>query len=495
MLRLLMKSILLGAAVCCSAVALACDVESLGPIECALHATPEEADFVVVVDNAARHLDGEAAPALMGMASSALGRSELPKAWSSLSARLGWSERESFEALLGRRVVFASMRHGAEEAQGWVALSWVRPDSAMRLKKRLDVAPRKLAAGGAVFSVENGRYELTMARQREWVVVALGPTASPAMLERAAEALAGKREVASCPRRSGDVMVLARGPEESEAWISMVASLEGLELEGDISASIPGGDELVEPLRRWNRSTWTRLAEGALAAFIEWAPRKRGEGSIVVDLMREYGLLDLGEEAEALLGQRVALAAYPAEGGGIHLAAGIEAEDVGALCAAGDAAMGEMLAWLGIGEVDLTGMDWRATRLVNAQGSDALRALTPQERAALWAVWSYSVGSDAEGAPEGAGWWVVGTSRDAHRRASAALTEGGVEGEARPWHSLGRLRPAAILTALTAGDRELPPETGVASWIEDVRWATEACGAEESGRLRVLLRRPGEWAR
>lgn len=487
--RALTKSILLGAAVICSRIALSCGDGALGPIECALRVTPESADFVVVVDDASAHLGGEAGAALRGMAGSALARSELPRAWSSLSARLGMGEREAFDALLGRRVVFAMARgKDGEESRGWVALSWVRMDAAARLKKRLDVAPRKLAAGGAVFSVENGRYELTMTRREDWAVVALGPSSSPALLESATMSLALERDGGGvCAHREGDLLVRARGPQQEEMWVELLASLEGVELEGEVSAAIPDGDELVEPLRVWKRSTWAALAEGALAAFIEWAPARRGEGSIVADLLRETGLLELGDEAGALLGQRVALAAYPAEGGGVHLAAGIESVDVGALAEAGDAAMSEMLAWLGVGEVDLGGLDWRAARVVNAEGSGPLRALTPQERAALWAVWSFSGGTDAMEAPEGAGWWIVGTSRDAHERATAALTDDSRVDEARPWHSLGMVRPAAILAALREGGLSLPPEAGAAAWVEDLGWATEACGAVERGRLRVRL--------
>lgn len=122
---------------------------------------PDSVDLVVVVERAA---DLRTSP-LGGAAVQFLSESgildELTKAWGALAKQLGWDEKETFDRLLGQRVVLLSRGAAGGEARRWAVLSDITVDTEERLKAKLQAAPRAIEQGHQILTVENGQYELT----------------------------------------------------------------------------------------------------------------------------------------------------------------------------------------------------------------------------------------------------------------------------------------------------------------------------------------------
>ncbi len=162
---------------------------------------PGDVSVFVAVDDGAELRRSPVGGFALAMIDSVAGFTQTFEAWDRLSADLGWTPTQAFDALLGNRVVFAAMRRregagdepaakrpqvssasdgsaslrigigGAEVAGGagglgpWILMSEITQPTAARISDRLKPMPRQLVAGAAVLSVENGRFLLGLAKR------------------------------------------------------------------------------------------------------------------------------------------------------------------------------------------------------------------------------------------------------------------------------------------------------------------------------------------
>ena len=137
------------------------------PVACAaaIADIPDDVDLVVVVENGA---DLRASPigdaAARFLADSGI-IVDLTKAWKALGDQMGWSTQETFDRLLGRRVVLLSKSLGQGGDRRWAILSDVNAETEQVLKEKLEAAPRAISQGHKILTVENGAYELTSHHQ------------------------------------------------------------------------------------------------------------------------------------------------------------------------------------------------------------------------------------------------------------------------------------------------------------------------------------------
>lgn len=126
---------------------------------------PADADTVLLVQNATRLRASSVGRAALGAIADEGMLAPIAVEWVRFADELGWGEEEAFDKLLGRRVVFVS-RNQTPAKPGlpdrvWVVLTDVSPEVYGRLRERLAAAPRAVALGHQVLSIERGRFELT----------------------------------------------------------------------------------------------------------------------------------------------------------------------------------------------------------------------------------------------------------------------------------------------------------------------------------------------
>ncbi len=198
------------------------------PAECPVAAAaaiadiPDDVDLVIVVESGADLRTspiGDAAARFLAESGIIV---DLTKAWKAFGDQLGWSTQETFDRLLGRRVVLLSKSIGQGSDRRWAILSDVSADTEAVLKEKLEAAPRAISQGHKILTVENGAYELTSHHHttsragasgakavraarpaaNERVTLVLGPSGRGELfdemlsrLSRAAEPAAGKGQV------------------------------------------------------------------------------------------------------------------------------------------------------------------------------------------------------------------------------------------------------------------------------------------------------------
>ncbi len=133
------------------------------PVACAaaIADIPDDVDLVVVVENGADlrvSPIGDAAARFLADSGIIV---DLTKAWKALGDQMGWSTQETFDRLLGRRVVLLSKSLGQGGDRRWAILSDVSAETERVLKEKLEAAPRAISQGHKILTVENGAYELT----------------------------------------------------------------------------------------------------------------------------------------------------------------------------------------------------------------------------------------------------------------------------------------------------------------------------------------------
>lgn len=163
---------------------------------------PEDLDLALVVDNAAQLRSTPVGAAALRFLGDSGSLKDIQDAWTALAGQLGWSEREAFDRLLGRRVVLASRAIDQGRERRWAILSDVSIETEQRLKERLQVAPRAIDQGHQILSVEGGRFELTSHRGAaralrggpaggEAVTLVLAPAGRSELFDQIVSGLAG----------------------------------------------------------------------------------------------------------------------------------------------------------------------------------------------------------------------------------------------------------------------------------------------------------------
>lgn len=239
---------------------------------------PDSVDLVVAVQDAK-----DLRTSTLGMSAAAFlddsgSLNELAEAWSSLAAELGWTQTETFDRLMGKRVmlvskglpgqpvVFVPGATGASsggassgtdilaQERRWMLVCEVTTDTDAHFRRQLQASPRAMTAGHQILSLEKGRYELVTHRPdveksrgggapnaSDTVLVLLAPSGKSELLDEVVLVLAegaaaplSKRPVHARLAQLGDaeVLVLAdlsRGP----------GAMSGMSGQGNASGQVP----------------------------------------------------------------------------------------------------------------------------------------------------------------------------------------------------------------------------------------------------------------
>lgn len=498
--------------------------------EAAVARLPRSAELIVVVDNAAevRHAG------LVQVVRSVLGpMPELEKTWAGLSRDLGWAPDETFDRLLGTRVVLVArgVREGGE-ADEWALISDISLGTDQRLVKRLEAAPKDIIAGYQLLAVEGGRYKLALHRRRGadgemGSTAVLGPAEAPGLLAELISVVAeqGPAAMAGTPACEA---VLGMGPASAvllqrdpgpRGWedytaVSLRRERAGLWVAGLAVRDAALREDLLRLPRTGSRA-FEALAEGALAAAMEarLPDEAGGDGSRpVATLLRTLGVphelrVQLGAEQAAV----VRAVGPRAEGGeaaqgGVAVAMAMQVRDVAetavladrylaALCGAVDPESGAAPQFGGVAPA--------ALRVVPI--SPRAKMLRPLVGTAggemVWVIAPEHAGKKDAGR---GGWWVLGAGpsadgSDASARGTASVVRslascvaagsGAEEPGARRWLTRGVVRPAALAAALPGS---VWPEMGAAvQTVGLLRW--EALVTDEGeirGRLAIERAEP-----
>lgn len=122
---------------------------------------PADLDALVIVRSGADLMDlARRSPAGRDLAARLL-TEQTQRSWRALSARLGWSERETADRLFGGLCLLGVYDAGEREP-GWAFVAEVSAETSARLRANLDAFPRQVIAGHPVLSIEDGAYVLVL---------------------------------------------------------------------------------------------------------------------------------------------------------------------------------------------------------------------------------------------------------------------------------------------------------------------------------------------
>ncbi len=122
---------------------------------------PADLNALVIVRSGADLMDlARRSPAGRDLASR-LFTEQTQRSWRALSARLGWSERETADRLFGGLCLLGVYDAGEREP-GWAFVAEVSAETSARLRANLDAFPRQVIAGHPVLSIEDGAYVLVL---------------------------------------------------------------------------------------------------------------------------------------------------------------------------------------------------------------------------------------------------------------------------------------------------------------------------------------------
>ncbi len=240
---------------------------------------------------------------------------ETARSWTALAQRLGMTETEAANSLLGGPVVIGleGMGNGGvlgvigAADRGWLLVSTVADSTARRLRDRLGAVPRRIASGYAVYTVDTGQTGMALVRDGEAWRIVLSPVRNATLVDRTLARfrarLGGADQAAGVQPPVNTNASRARSlgvPIDDDGWSAIV--------------SVRSGTTREQPL-----VVVTRGAPGALTA--RFAARGRFRHGAPVDLLDSIG-------GDALLA--VAMAGEPWNGSDtILLGLGPESEPIG----------------------------------------------------------------------------------------------------------------------------------------------------------------------
>jgi hypothetical protein len=191
------------------------------------------------------------------------------RAWGLFAGRLGVTEAEAFDGLLGGSAVLAFARRDAQAPVDWIVLAAVGSAMDVRMVRRTRAVPRKIVHGRAVLGLEEESFLLaTLPPMNDGrSVLALAPAGAEWLLVRTLAVSAGKAEMlmgdplqgapADAPVRgfwrppgigaaSGDLERVLWAPGEPAHTLSIWARARDTSI--DIGfRPITGGQEAAEP--------------------------------------------------------------------------------------------------------------------------------------------------------------------------------------------------------------------------------------------------------
>lgn len=464
------------ACVCaCSTVAFAAD----NPIAGAARSIPDSAQTLIIVDDAAgirrSNVGGAATELVSGIADFTRTR----EAWSRLAQQLGLTDAETFDALLGRRMLFAASRL-PDKTLDWVILSTISADIESRLRDALKPAPRTIESGLPVLGVENGRFELVIAPRNDERLLILAPAGSTGLFESVVRGIRKGGPDASLAdteplRRAIALSTGARALavfKEDQSWLSVALRLDQQAIRADFIAGGPGVG--VAEVKPWSLDKFTAAADGALLTIVE-SDSLPTELRIATRIGQEpLSRALMPPDPHRLRGGRVVVRASPSAEGPIDFAIGMQTSSVDRLAVDGDRSIAKFLGTLrGAADTaqlpyDFAGAAPAATRIVN------LRPFLPAPARLGWKdgpelAWSFRTGGVTEGGDQ-AGWWTIGIGRQSVDRLADILTEQDPPDRVAAWLSAGMIRPADIVSTLKAQNFPIPEGMQTLQWIAKVQW-------------------------
>jgi len=509
---------------------------------------PTDADLVLVVENATDLSRSAIAASFGALLAADAPLAESRAAWRALAERLGWTEAEALDHLLGGRMVLIARGIDNPETARWVLVSQVSKETDGRLKKRLQASPRKIDKGHQILSIEQGRYELTSHVRRadahapgREVTVLLAPTGRSELLDSMLELLAGKdavqTEQAHIPLlRAAHVLDVARGLGTPE--VLLMARLGNREAKPNDE---PWPDFLVLSARRAGPDSHEWIASVVLRDRARQAALLTAEpcSSAPFDLLSRASLLTVMQMAPLAtifdrslpfdnplsqlpwpsvargyftgkqmirVHQPTPMADVGAARPGLICTLGMETNDAPALAAAVDGPIARFFAEVerAAGQrdeqtqpvPDFSGVAPRAVRILDVElgSTGPLSGITGPGMVACWAFPS--------GLPHEGGWWTLAmggrrAGGDGERsHASAALAEAAKslrqEGHERSrWVWLMSSRPSELEAMLAPG---VPDFRGVRTIMRRISSANCRLSITDrgdiQGEVRILLAEP-----
>jgi hypothetical protein len=520
-------------------------VDVRAPDSCSAWAqqAPASADVVVVIENAAKLRATPVGLVLRDLVSRAGLLAETRTSWEALAKTLGWTRDETFDRLIGSRVmVVVSGVTGDDPAAPpaqWAVLSRVDKTTEARLVERLKAAPRGVAAGHQLLTVEHGSYELAIEQARPGAkeaspVMVLGPRDRHELFDRVLRALddapaPGELALSSTGASAslddiggGDAIVLVRMDPSAQANAKAAADAwsahAALALRADdaglgvrcvvcdpsaghlLDAGGPGGVGGAGGPAIDLDANFT----GALVVVVEH-PSMKDSLKPGAPLATALAAVRMPEPLQrALAGGQMVLVRSCAEPPGIAAGVGVRLADPTAAVIDADAFMAGLVNLIegprrpdgGAQAVNFAGVAPRAMRTVRI---DAWSGLPGINWPPVWMCWSLAPGEaidQPEAAAAGPGWWVVGAAGgqpgevgagpDLASELVAQLRAGAPANEAGRVLSQGVVRPAALARAVWPGVPDIVDWREALGRVDLVRWRFDAAdGMRISGTVRV----------
>lgn len=349
-------------------------------IERALSRVPVTAEMVVMLDGLTVARNMGAVSAVFDMMKDLGVFADVAPNWAAISGLLGWDDVETFDRLLGSRVVLVTADLENTGNTSWAVLSEISTATAERMKDRIPSSPRKAVAGVPIFALERGEYEMVMVRVApdaavaERVMLLIGPAQRAQLFDVMASTLSrGATETLAATAVGGEVgMHAAPG-------VLIAARIDARTAGGAaparpswnnflICTAVPKGrawecrmtirdDRLAKHVKRIEPSSdapYRAMAKGAMLAVLEtrvsWDEEDRDADAPTSPFESILEMFTPPDDAAVLLSGRQALAVWPREqasksekdeaGGAaspsVCLAFAIETSDVRKMAAIGD---------------------------------------------------------------------------------------------------------------------------------------------------------------
>ena len=432
------------------------------PIDRSVGRAPVTAEMVVVLDGLARARTMPAVSGLMGVLNDLGITEDLSPHWATLSALLGWDQRETLDRLLGTRVVLVveSLDQTPGKAKDakkendtpWAILSDISAATDQCLKEKIPLAARKAVDGVPVFALERGDYELATIRVpaaggagaggageggEERVMLLLGPAKRPAlfdtMVRGAGKGIPGNlggtpvvRELeghtspgvlvavrldpedGTAPRPAWDDFLVCTATPKGRAWECRI-TIRDADLREHVRRIEPSSDA---PYREMSKHTMLAVMETRLAA----------PGAKPTNFFEQFlALFTIPQGAGNLLTGRQAIAVWPRGDKGLDdtptalcCAVAMETSDVQGMAPLGDKHLGKLVEQIekamggpGFTVPDLAGVSCQAVRSIPLELPERARQVFDGRP---HVAWSYPAAPRTEPVKEAdarAGWWQV----------------------------------------------------------------------------------------
>lgn len=433
--------------------------------------SPGSISGVIAINDAARARHAAAAAPVIELARELLGIERLPAAWSGLAQQLALEPEQAFDELLGRRSVLVLGQRGAEGPLPWTLLSEVSADSARRLREKLNPAPRAMADGLPVLSLEHGAYELTMRpssgepQGSGWSTAVLSPTGNPALpMPASLSALAFPvRGLGDEPGKRSDLLAYSR--DKDTGFWAIDANFVPQGLVGRVAAS-PALFGLTDHDPAFGRSAVPPLspapAEGVILD-IEGVVTELPASPTAMFAKQAagiFGKLGVKGPDDSLFGRRLSIRLETTTVDAVRrrtFLLAVEVSDVTKAAAECDRFMTELLHAAPGGE----NPDSKA--LLNLHGSDpfacrvaTLKGAAGQPSTVAWMVVKSPAKTEKDTAPDSAGYWCMSFATgapdvEAEFRALVGRLDGQRDAWPRPVLHLN-VRPGLLFGPERSGD-------------------------------------------